>query len=53
LRNPDIGYVLGMARHEHDEQAEERHEREADDVANDELPLDPAGPTEFGEAVDT
>ena len=27
-------------------------DRDAEDIANEELPLDPSGPTEFGEAVD-
>lgn len=27
-------------------------DRDAEDVANEELPLDPAGPTELGDAVD-
>lgn len=27
-------------------------DRDAEEIANEELPLDPAGPTEFGEAVD-
>jgi hypothetical protein len=27
-------------------------DRDADEIASDELPLDPAGPTEFGDAVD-
>jgi hypothetical protein len=27
--------------------------RDAEDVANEELPLDPAGPTELGQAVDS
>jgi hypothetical protein len=26
--------------------------RDAEDVVNDELPLDPAGPTELGDAID-
>jgi hypothetical protein len=28
-------------------------DRDADDVADEELPLDPAGPTELGDAVDS
>lgn len=27
-------------------------ERDAEEIANEELPLDPAGPTELGDAVD-
>ena len=27
-------------------------DRDAEDVVNEELPLDPAGPTELGDAVD-
>jgi hypothetical protein len=27
-------------------------DRDAEDIANDELPLDPIGPTELGDAVD-
>jgi hypothetical protein len=27
-------------------------DRDAEDVANEELPLDPAGPTELGDAID-
>jgi hypothetical protein len=27
-------------------------DRDAEEVANEELPLDPAGPTELGDAVD-
>jgi hypothetical protein len=33
--------------------AERTHdERDAEEIANEELPLDPAGPTELGDAVD-
>ena len=35
----------------HDER-DERDERDAEEIADDELPLDPASPTEFGEAID-
>jgi hypothetical protein len=31
---------------------QEQQEPDAEEIANEELPLDPAGPTEFGEAVD-
>ena len=27
-------------------------DRDADDIASEELPLDPAGPTELGDAID-
>jgi hypothetical protein len=27
-------------------------DRDAEDIANEELPLDPAGPTELGDAID-
>jgi hypothetical protein len=38
-----------------DEPAADEHEsdgRDAEDLANDELPLDPAAPTELGNAID-
>ena len=56
------GYRAGMTdttptdgrddEHEHGGGRDDSIGQDAEDVANQELPLDPAGPTELGDAVD-